>query len=79
MNSQRPRWRLDLKHPGVRRILTVDEDRLRTRAQEAADRIRAKNTAAWTLAAELAPYLSRACRAVAAAPYPVNRYAAPAG
>jgi len=61
------------------RVLTVDEDRLRTRAQEAADRIRAKNAAAWTLAAELAPYLSTACRAVAAAPYPVNRYAAPVG
>ena len=61
------------------RVLTVDEDRLRARAQEAADRIRAKNAAAWTLAAELAPYLSTACRAAAAAPYPVNRYAAPVG
>src|SRR2546425_477060 len=61
------------------RVLTVDEDRLRARAQEAADRIRVKNAAAWTLAAELAPYLSTACRAAAAAPYPVNRYAAPVG
>ena len=41
--------------------------------------IRAKNAAAWTLAAELAPYLSTACRAAAAAPYPINRYAAPVG
>jgi hypothetical protein len=61
------------------RVLTVDEDRLRARAQEAADRIRAKNAAAWTLAAEVAPYLSTACRAAAAIPYPVNRYAAPVG
>src|SRR5687767_9271788 len=61
------------------RVLTVDEDRLRARAQEAADRIRVKNAAAWTFAAEMAPYLSMACRAVAAAPYPVNRYAAPVG
>lgn len=61
------------------RVLTVDEDRLRARAQEAADRIRAKNASAWTFAAEMAPYLSTACRAVAAAPYPVNRYAAPVG
>jgi hypothetical protein len=61
------------------RVLTVDEDRLRARAQEAADRIRVKNAAAWTFAAEMAPYLSTACRAVAAAPYPVNRYAAPVG
>lgn len=61
------------------RVLTVDEDRLRARAQEAADRIRAKNAAAWTLAAELVPYLSTACRAAAAAPYPINRYAAPVG
>jgi 5-methylthioadenosine/S-adenosylhomocysteine deaminase len=61
------------------RVLTVDEDRLRAKAQEAADRIRVKNAAAWTFAAEMAPYLSTACRAVAAAPYPVNRYAAPVG
>lgn len=28
---------------------------------------------------ELAPYLSTAWRAAAAAPYPINRYAAPVG
>jgi 5-methylthioadenosine/S-adenosylhomocysteine deaminase len=60
-------------------VLTVDEARLRARAQAAADRIRAQNAAGWRLAAEMAPYLSAACRAAAAAPYPVNRYAAPAG
>jgi cytosine/adenosine deaminase-related metal-dependent hydrolase len=32
------------------RVLTVDEGRLLTRAQEAADRLRAQNTAAWALA-----------------------------
>lgn len=58
------------------RVLTVDEARLRARAQEAADRLRAANAAAWTLAEEIGPYLSTACRA-AAMPYPVNRYAAP--
>lgn len=59
------------------RVLTVDEDRLRTRAQDAADGLRARNGAGFALAAELAPYLADACRAAAGAPYPVNRYAAP--
>jgi guanine deaminase len=58
------------------RVLTVDEARLRQRAQEAADRLRRQNTAGWALAAEVGPYLSTACRAAAVAPYPVNRYAA---
>lgn len=61
------------------RVLTVDEDRLRVRGQEAADRIRARNAGAWALAEEIAPYLSAACQIVAAAPYPVNRYAVPLG
>jgi guanine deaminase len=59
------------------RVLTVDEARLRDRAQEAADRLRRENMAGWAMAAELAPYLSTACRAAALTPYPVNRYAAP--
>lgn len=59
------------------RVLGVDEARLRERAQAAADRLRAQNVAEFALAAEIAPYLSAACRAAAAAPYPVNRYAAP--
>ncbi|MBI1734852.1 MAG: amidohydrolase [Candidatus Rokubacteria bacterium] len=59
------------------KVLTVDEARLRERAQEAADRLRRQNTAGWAMAAELAPFLSTACRAAAVAPYPVNRYAAP--
>jgi 5-methylthioadenosine/S-adenosylhomocysteine deaminase len=59
------------------RVLTVDEAQLRARAQEAADRLRCQNTAAWTLAERLTPYVAAACRAAATAPYPVNRYAAP--
>ena len=59
------------------RVLTVDEDRIRAQAQAAADRIRAANAPFWQFAAEIAPYLSEACRATVATPYPVNRYAAP--
>lgn len=59
------------------RVLTVDEERLRARAQAAAERVRAQNASGFALAAEIAPYLSTACRASAAAPYPVNRYAVP--
>jgi guanine deaminase len=59
------------------KVLTVDEARLRERAQEAAERLRRQNTAGWAMAAALAPYLSTACRAAAVTPYPVNRYAAP--
>src|SRR5262245_3514325 len=61
------------------RVLTVDESSLRTRAQDAADRARARNAGAWQLAARLGPYIAEACRAAVAAPYPVNRYAAPVG
>jgi guanine deaminase len=61
------------------RVLTVDEDKLRDRAQAAADELRARNGPGFALAAELAPYLADACRAAAAAPYPVNRYAVPVG
>ena len=61
------------------RVLTVDEERLRTRAQAAADRVRAANADAWRLAEQLSPYLAEACRAAVATPYPINRYAAPAG
>lgn len=58
-------------------VVTVNEAQLRARAQAAADRLRARNAAAWALADAIAPYLSQACRAAAAAPYAVNRYAAP--
>jgi guanine deaminase len=59
------------------RVLTVDETRLRTQAQEAAERLRERNREAWALAERLAPYVAQACRAAAAAPYPIDRYAAP--
>jgi hypothetical protein len=55
----------------------VDEGKLQTQAQEAADRLRAQNTAAWALAQQLWPYVAAACRAAVAIPYAVNRYAAP--
>src|SRR5262249_52767473 len=61
------------------RVLTIDEARLRASAQAAADGLRGRNPAAWQLAAEIAPYLSQACQVAVAAPYPVNRYAAPVG
>jgi guanine deaminase len=61
------------------RVVYVDEDRLRAQAQAAADRVRAVNAPLWQFAAEMSPYLSEACRAVVATPYPVNRYAAPVG
>jgi guanine deaminase len=59
------------------RVLTVDEGHLQAQAQEAADRLRAQNTAAWALAEQLRPYVASACRAAVATPYPVNRYATP--
>jgi hypothetical protein len=58
-------------------VLTVDEDKLRDRAQAAADRLRARNGAGFALAGTLAPYLADACRTAAMTPYPVNRYAVP--
>jgi hypothetical protein len=61
------------------RVVYVDEDRLRAQAQAAADRVRAVHAPLWQFAAEMSPYLSEACRAVVATPYPVNRYAAPVG
>jgi guanine deaminase len=59
------------------RVLTIDESRLRATAQAAADKLRGRNAAAWTFAAEMTPYISQACRTLVATPYPVNRYAAP--
>lgn len=59
------------------RATLVDEARLRARGQEAAERLRARNAEAWALARQLEPYVGEACRAAAALPYPVNRYAVP--
>jgi guanine deaminase len=65
--------RIVVEHGEVR---TVNEARLRAQAQEAADRLRARNQAAWALAEQLTPYVAAACRAAVATPYPVQRYAA---
>jgi guanine deaminase len=61
------------------RVTTVDEDNLRARAQDAAERIRAGNADARLLAERLHPYLAAACSAAVAQPFPVNRYAAAIG
>ncbi|MGH7420015.1 MAG: amidohydrolase family protein [Candidatus Rokuibacteriota bacterium] len=58
------------------RVTTVDEERIYARAQEAADRQRERGAGAWALAERLAPYVAAACRGAAAAPLPINRFAA---
>jgi len=58
------------------RVTTVDEARLRARAQEAADRQRAQSAQAWALAERLAPYVAAACRSAVATSLPINRFAA---
>lgn len=59
------------------RVTGVDESRIYAQAQDAADRQKTRSAQAWALARELAPHVAAACRAAVAAPYPVNRYAAP--
>lgn len=59
------------------RVLTVDEARLRHRAQEAVERTLAANVSLLALAERLTPFVRAACRTCAAAAFPVNRYAAP--
>ena len=58
------------------RVTTLDETRIFARAQEAADRQRARSGEAWELARRLAPHVAAACRAAVATPLPINRYAA---
>ena len=57
-------------------VTTVDEASLYARAQEAAERQRARGAEAWELAERLGPYIGAACRAAITMPFPVNRYAA---
>jgi guanine deaminase len=59
------------------RVTTVDESRLRARAAEAAEAFRGRNGEAWALAGRLMPHVGAACRAAAARPYPVDRFAGP--
>jgi len=58
------------------RVITVDEDRIFARAQEAADRQRAQSAQAWAVAERLAPYVAAACRGAIATPLSINRFAA---
>jgi guanine deaminase len=57
------------------RVTTLDETRIYARAQEAADRQRARSGEAWELARRLAPHVAAACRAAVATPLSINRYA----
>lgn len=61
------------------RVLTVDEESLRRRAQAATDRILGANVELRAFAERISPYIRAACRSVAAEPYAVNRYAVPVG
>jgi 5-methylthioadenosine/S-adenosylhomocysteine deaminase len=58
------------------RVTTVDENRIYTRAQEAADRQRGQSAQAWALAERLAPYVAAACRSAVTTPLSINRFAA---
>jgi 5-methylthioadenosine/S-adenosylhomocysteine deaminase len=58
------------------RVTTVDEESIRARAQEAADRQRGQSARAWALAERLAPYVASACRGAVATPLSINRFAA---
>jgi 5-methylthioadenosine/S-adenosylhomocysteine deaminase len=59
------------------RMLTVDESRLRSQAQEGAESVRKQNTKDWAFAEQLAPYISAACQKTIKTSFPVNRYAVP--
>jgi 5-methylthioadenosine/S-adenosylhomocysteine deaminase len=58
------------------RVTTLDEDRLRARAQERAEQLREQNTEAWNFAETLTPFLAKATQKSVSLPFPVNRYAA---
>ena len=61
------------------RVLTVDESRLRSLAQEGAERIKKQNAQEWSFSEQITPYLSAACQKTIKTSFPVNRYAAPIG
>jgi cytosine/adenosine deaminase-related metal-dependent hydrolase len=58
------------------RIITVDEERLRTRAQERIEQLHQGNAASWSVAERLSPFIAEACQKVVAMPFAINRYAA---
>ena len=57
------------------RVTTIDENRLRARAQERADQLRERSAEAWNFAETLTPYLAQATQKTVSLPFPVNRYA----
>ncbi len=57
------------------RVLTVDEEGLRRKAQAAAENFRARNRAEWDFVNRLAPVVGQVCRALCRHPYPINRFA----
>ena len=61
------------------RVLTVNESRLRSLAQEGAERVKRRNAEDWAFSEELTPYLSAACQKAIKTSFPVNRYAVPIG
>ena len=59
------------------RVLTVDESRLRSRAQEGAERVKRQNAEDWAFAERLTSSISAACQKTIKTSFPVNRYAVP--
>ena len=57
------------------RVLAVDEEALRRKAQAAAEDLRARNRPEWDLVDRLAPVVGQVCRALCREPYPINRFA----
>jgi cytosine/adenosine deaminase-related metal-dependent hydrolase len=56
-------------------ILTVDEQSIYERAQQAVDRLLAQNQDRLEVARQMHPFVRSACAACARQPFPVNRYA----
>lgn len=56
------------------RVLGIDERALLARAEEAAERARARNARAWQLAEQLDPYLHTACGQAASEDIGIDRY-----
>jgi 5-methylthioadenosine/S-adenosylhomocysteine deaminase len=61
------------------RAVMVNEKTLFDQAQDIADRIWEENFNLWQLSEQLSPYVTAACKSAAAAPYDIDRYAAPSG
>jgi guanine deaminase len=57
------------------KVMTVDEDRLRARAEERVQQLREQSVDAWNFAETLTPYLAKATQKTVSLPFPINRYA----